>query len=373
MFKYYHYVPVLKWKRGEQIGLANCIEETKKSLTPLIEIPPIPWDYNNECQSCLVDEHISDIASTILKSFGPEKPFFIDVSLVDPEFLKSGDHIISIIFTDALKNKLTMIPVVSLHEKIEFYDSIKNILNKKNNGICLRVCLDDFDDENIFKKITEDLFKELSIKLENVDLVVDFGYLSEPVPMITIASIINNFVYDIEKWRTFTLVSSSFPFDMSEIERDSIETLTRIEWQMWESLLLRFKAGKIKRMPTYGDYVIANPEMTEIDPRTMNISGNIRYTIMDDYLIIKGAAVRDVKRGGVILKRGRGYTQMKSLCQALVKRSEFMGATFSWGDRYIEDCANGKVSNGNAETWRRVGTNHHLTLVSGKLSTHGDS
>lgn len=35
-----HYVPILKWKQGEQKALEALTPAVRKGLTPLLEIPP---------------------------------------------------------------------------------------------------------------------------------------------------------------------------------------------------------------------------------------------------------------------------------------------------------------------------------------------
>ena len=40
MFAREHYLPVLRWKRGEQAALAELGSTDRDSMTPLIEIPP---------------------------------------------------------------------------------------------------------------------------------------------------------------------------------------------------------------------------------------------------------------------------------------------------------------------------------------------
>lgn len=102
----------------------------------------------------------------------------------------------------------------------------------------------------------------------------------------------------------------------------------------------------------------------------MNLSGHIRYTTDEEFLIVKGGAVRDVKRNGEVVAEGRGYEQMVDLCRVLINLPEYSGADFSWGDRYIWDCANGTASHGNATTWRQFATNHHLTFVVHQLANH---
>lgn len=370
MFDEYHYVPVLKWKRGEQIGLQNVEETLRSMITPLIEIPPIPWDYENDNVKYSIEEYIQTIPKTILKSWGEHKPFFFDISLLEQDKISRGDSIIEWFFGQ-LCPAAQLIPVVSLNSTNEYLESIKLLLKKQNFGICLRIYKDDIDDAETFKNNVTSLISYLGTTPKDVDLIIDFEYISETPPLVTIITILNNYIFSHNEWRTISFISSSFPYDMSSIRRDSIETLNRLEWQLWETLLIKYKSGHIIRMPSFGDYGISNQESAEIDPREMNISGHLRYTIEDEYMIVKGAAVRDVKgKNGKILRKGRSFAQMRQLCAELIKKPEFYGEGFSTGDKYIVDCANEIVSTGNPETWRRVGTNHHLTLVARQLAKH---
>jgi hypothetical protein len=112
----------------------------------------------------------------------------------------------------------------------------------------------------------------------------------------------------------------------------------------------------------FGDYAIAHPVPTELDPRTMRMSASIRFTTDEDWLIVKGKNVRQY-----------GFDQYFELCRTLVGLPEYLGENFSWGDRFIARCARGSAGPGNATTCRKVGTNHHLTLVARQLATPGDA
>jgi hypothetical protein len=83
------------------------------------------------------------------------------------------------------------------------------------------------------------------------------------------------------------------------------------------------------------------------------MSASIRYTTRDAWLILKGRNVRQY-----------GFDQYRELSRELVQRPEYNAAQYSWGDGFIKECADGRSGTGNATTWRKVGTNHHLTLVS---------
>ncbi len=89
----------------------------------------------------------------------------------------------------------------------------------------------------------------------------------------------------------------------------------------------------------------------------MRMSASIRYTISDEWLILKGRNVRE-----------HGFDQYFELSRQLVQLPEYSGEEFSWGDRWIRRCARREIGPGNATTWRKVGTNHHLVLVAQDLA-----
>ena len=84
----------------------------------------------------------------------------------------------------------------------------------------------------------------------------------------------------------------------------------------------------------------------------------MRYTADGSWLVLKGRNLRD-----------HGYEQFYDVCADLIARDEYSGREFSWGDEYIDDCANRRVGTGNLTTWRKVGTSHHLSYVLRELAT----
>src|SRR5690348_12161441 len=79
MFDHRHYVPILKGRQGEYGALETLNLRTKNSLTPLIEIPPIPWDWTEDQPLKTIDGHLAKIATTFEKSIGGGRSFFVDL------------------------------------------------------------------------------------------------------------------------------------------------------------------------------------------------------------------------------------------------------------------------------------------------------
>lgn len=54
-----HYVPIVKGKAGEYSALQDLAPAVKQAVTPLIEIPVVPWDFENEEPAKTLDAHLA--------------------------------------------------------------------------------------------------------------------------------------------------------------------------------------------------------------------------------------------------------------------------------------------------------------------------
>ena len=360
MFDHRHYVPILKGKEGEYGALERLTLNVMQALTPLIEIPPIPWDYVNECEVRTLEDHLGRIAGKLERSWGSDRPLFLDLdSELWPATTEDNVHALTHVLASTRERGLRIIPVTGLTRGAAFQAAIKDAVSADEEGICIRLLGADFDNPSQLVSTVPSLIDEFSLSPDSVDILLDLrDILPGQRGTITLAavSVINALPTPMD-WRSLTIAATAFPEDLRGFSPDSASTTQRTEWLVWQSLVSR--AGEIARLPTFGDYAISHPELTEIDPRMMRMSASLRYAADSDWLILKG---RDV--------RTHGYDQFAALCQDLTQRSEFSGAGFSWGDEYISGCAIGQETSGNATVWRRIGTNHHLTLVVHQISNH---
>src|SRR6185503_18493121 len=112
--------------------------------------------------------------------------------------------------------------------------------------------------------------------------------------------------------------------------------------------------------PSFGDYAISSPDLLDdVDPRMMKLSAAIRYTTDSDWLLIKAG-----------LLRKKGFGQFHDLSKFLLGRPEYKGSSHCWGDEYISLCAVRTQQPGSLMIWRKVGTNHHLTLVQQQVASY---
>ena len=356
MFGENHYVPILKWKRGEQKALEYVSNASKSNITPLIEIVPVPYDFVNEQPAKTIDQHLSSTGEQIANAWGLERPVFIDLYWVDPnERMNNGDHPLTHVINDAHAHNMNLIPVTGYNRDNAYQQAVKDAHIQDGNGICIRLEDDDFLD---IATIINDLQNSLEITPESIDLIIDLKEISHSTlnaNVIMITSVINS-IPNINRYRTLTLCSSAFPATLSGITSGSIGSIARIEWDLWTLLHLRRALGRI---PTFGDYAIANLLYSEINPRIMQMSANIRYTTTNEWLIFRGRSIKV-----------HGWGQVRNLAHQITSHLNYSGATFSWGDQYIADCAANNGGTGNAETWRRVGTNHHIEFIIKQIANY---
>jgi hypothetical protein len=115
MFDHKHYVPILKGRQGEYGALETLNRTIKSGLTPLIEIPPIPWNFAQGVLGKSIDGHLAKVATTMRKSVGLSRSFFIDlVWISESERMEDGTLPIEWIFRAAREQNLLPIPVINL-------------------------------------------------------------------------------------------------------------------------------------------------------------------------------------------------------------------------------------------------------------------
>lgn len=353
-FDHTHYVPVLKGKEGEYLALRELTDSVKDRLTPLIEIPSIPYDFINETVAKTVDQHLARVIEKIGTCWGADRDLFMDLDLIPPdEVMSDGSQPLKFIFDSARAVGLRLIPVTGVNRASDYQDAVREAKDNDGRGVCIRIESDDLVDfADLATKLT-DLLGDLDLTTFDADLIIDLEAISPLNPTGPILLAANSIIANlplVRDWRTLTLAATAFPQDLSNLSPRTATLIPRTEWIVWQTLAARRE--RILRLPTFGDYAIAHPVPNEIDPRLLKMSAQLRYTTDNDWLIFKERNVRDY-----------GYEQFNEICRTLISRPEYKGAAFSWGDNAINVCAGPGSNPGNATTWRRIGTNHHLTFA----------
>ncbi|WP_096896854.1 beta family protein [Escherichia coli] len=75
----HQYYPQLKWKPAEYESLMLLDQTTLSGFTPIITIPDIDWDYENECYKKSLSSYLSDFGINLAASWKANRPVLLDV------------------------------------------------------------------------------------------------------------------------------------------------------------------------------------------------------------------------------------------------------------------------------------------------------
>lgn len=349
------YVPILKWKQGEYSALKELNVADKRLLSPIIEVVPIPTPLDEDAAPVDLDSHIAKLPKQVEANWGKSQEIRVDASLIqEPATMADGLHALDWILTSLRDLEIKAIPVVRHDSSQEALLAAKSAHEVDGRGICVRIDEEIGDDPQLLSSLDR-LLSTLGVSAESVDLVLDTGCVGpSEVDRAAIACrhILERLPYS-DRWRSLVLASSGFPENMAG-QGVGISTIQRSDWLLWLKIKTDVESGRLSRLPIFGDYAIAHPELADIDPRTMQMSANIRYTSSETWVIYKGRGVRRY-----------GFEQIYDLCTQLISSPCYRGKAFSFGDRIYYKRATEKDSHGkgNASQWRRDATNHHLTFV----------
>ncbi len=232
-------------------------------------------------------------------------------------------------------------------------------------GLVLRLGRNDFrspEPETLSERI-ESFLSRFGLKPSKVDLVLDLRFVSflhRERDEIFAESMIRSLPH-LEQWRNLALVGSGMPRDGRGFRTNDVTPFWRNEWWVWLELRRRIASLGLQRLPVFGDYGVINPEQVEVptgDSRPLSRIPQVRYTVGDNCLMIRGLDLRDTDPA-----------HLKPLFQQLLDGRDWCGATYSKGDGWIARVAAGSPNPGTWSTWKRNGQSHHWTYVSQQLAS----
>jgi len=330
-------------------------------MSPLIDIPRVPLEFPERQPKYPIEIHLEKISKKIKNAWGTQHSVFIDLFDIDlSERTSSGIHPLECISNYLSNEGIRAIFTTGLDRDTDFNKELGRILSDSSKEVCFRLMDDDLDLIDDLEDELEELMDELLISTDDVHLLLDFRDIRRE----KVKQIVNkttdfiNHGNKILEWKSVIIAGSSFPDSLAKISQDSELRVPRIEFAIWKFLVRN--SANLKRVPAVGDYGVVCPNMPELDPRAINPSAKIRYTLENDWLILKGHS----------LKQFPGYKQYHSLSLDLSQKHDFLGGGFCWGDQYIVDCGQRNVGSGNLTTWVKVDTNHHLKYVSEQIANY---
>jgi hypothetical protein len=310
MFKYKHYVPVLKGKRAE-FGVLSGLPDQQR-LTPLFEAIP--------------SQPSSTVPKQMERCWPAALPYFLDCVFFDDEAATAALPSVLEAFQAAASRGQTAIPVTGTGRSANFQLAIQEQPTLAQTGVAIRLVPDDFEDEDELAASLETLLRLFGLSRDEADLIVDLGSVADQnastLAQVSRANLA--LIPYLSEWRTLTLISGAFPMGLTPLTRNAWNYRPRTDWQLWSLLVTGTR--RPARLPTYGDYGIANTILPPEGQAT--ILAQLRYSTPSDFMIWKG-------RNAIT----QGFDQFIGICRDLVRRPEYRGADFSSGDAEIAEKA----------------------------------
>lgn len=334
-----HYVPVLRWKRGERVALRQLQRAEKALVIPLIEPVLLP--------STSVDEWIDTFIDQVAVDWG-EAPLFLDCDVL----LKRGfDVPTSTLIRTAAKRSLKPILVVTVPADTEDERRLAAVRSASDQGVCIRLTKSEIRDPLFDNRIRRTV-QLLGRRPQDVDVVVDYKVCAASDPSF---SYVAERLPHIESWRSVVALGGSFPKDLTSLSVGQHD-LPRLEWVSWSQQV----NSALYRVPSFGDYTTQHAIYYE-PPEGANVSASVRYTSDSYWVVMRGEGLRN--------KRGPGFAQYPATAELLMARKEYCGSQFSFGDFYVWQIGSRQISStGNPETWLRAGINHHIVFAVRQVS-----
>ncbi|MDE1182147.1 hypothetical protein [Paraburkholderia sp.] len=249
-------------------------------------------------------------------------------------------------------NDANAIPVVGLDRDADYIVAVAAIAAVDGKGACIRLVVDDFTPD-LSTRIAA-LLGQIGLGTHACDLIIDCA--EDVASSATAQGLVWKALLDqlpaMNEWRSLTVAAAAFPAALPAAAYRPHGTSPRSDWLGYKALIRMLPKGY--RKPTFSDYAVAHPRTELMDPRMLDPNAKIKYTIDDAWFIAMGVQVKKF-----------GRAQYADVCRIITHATPpiFYGAAFSYGDEYIDECANRGGSTGGASTWPTVASNHHITKV----------
>ena len=357
MFDANHYVPILLTKQGERNALKDLPDAVKDRFTPLLVVSPIDWDFDAEAPAKNIDEHLSKLPAQIAACWGSRRAF-VDLVMLDDTPMSNGEHPLVWLTSHAGTAGASLVPTVAIGSTPEYKAASAHVIARDECGVCIRLPFTEWPSSS--GAALDELLGDLDVDPGAVDLVLDLVDEVGPLATAVARSELTTLPH-LAQWRSLTIAGAGMPQPLPAGQ--GIHVIERREWSLYTTL--RNGGTSLPRVPTYGDYSIAHHDpVLDVDPKFMNISASLRYTSEGSWIIPKGGLWKG--NGG----RSVGGPAMYPVADRLRQEPGYLGSGHCEFETWIETTSQGAPATGGAPgTWRKLGTQHHLTVIAEQIAT----
>jgi T4 beta protein len=336
------YVPILKWKKGEQEALKNLSLNQKTKIMPLIEITDIqdPKQFFDSLNNCF------------------QKPIYIDTLIADED---DREYLLSLIEI-VKKNGREAFPVLYFDDLPQNLDLFTPIVNHFAIRIPIPGEIDGPEYNDILEQITDIKNDEIEF-----DIILDLSTITDGKDATRqyreVCQVLNDYFLGEEFFNSIIISVTSFPESLANLEAGNNISVNRYDFKIFKKILETSALKPILSSLIYSDYGVTKFTDSEIDFKKLRYGTlpKLKYTTEDTYIVLKG------KKDHGTRKMVRSYVDLAS---EVYRSKYYYGENFSFGDYEIKERALGlnKKGPGGATNWVTIVANHHIAVVIEQLS-----
>lgn len=347
------YVPILKWKEGEQLALRDLRGIPLDAMRPVIELVPTPPPSEPKVQKGLTEPRparsmdllaghaIGKAMDAIGRTPYKTRPFYLDAAALANEKVVGGDAVAEV-YDQVVRRGFSTIPVI----RVPLDGGPITPLPFQGQTVCYRLDASrggPLDLESIRR----------SAAGRRMHLILDFRSVMGAYVRPKAERMVQYATAAFDVFDAVVIAASAFPDGLHDVGQDNAGNIDRVDLLAW----LRYRRMALEQhspVASYGDYGIQHPRLFTGRGNAKQTAG-IRYTLDREWLVLRGHAIT----------KENGARQFVTLAKNLVGRTQFMGAHHCIGCRAVQDTADeaGRDMIVGLGGWRHYGTVHHLTTT----------
>lgn len=336
------YYPILRGKAGEFEAWKNVGGKHRDKIEPLFELVPENG----------VSRDLKKFRDALRRSAGPRELYAIDLGALSAGAKEESTGLMPFTWLAAelSSEDIDFHAVIHLDDAQAQLDDAIFAVGSEN--LLLRIRGDELDpDPEDSDRTLRDWCTDRKINPKDIAIMVDLGsiYGSDISSVNRLADASLRWVSNNGPWNSIILASGAAPEQISDVQKQKYHYIERKDAALWNQM--------IKTYPTldYADYGTRSPEQSDT-PGFQGPLPYLRYTTADHWVVWREP--KDPQRG---------HSTFYDVCKNIVAHADFAGANFSWGDNSIAN----PPGPGTATKWISYAQNHHMELVSDRLSTLG--
>ena len=338
------YTPILRWKRGERVGVQRLTPAGKTDVTPLFLIAPDQFKEKPATASAPVRSAAEALAAELKTAWGTT-PFYLDASALVPSAAHTNPLVD--IANAARVIGLQLIPATRLTATAAYQADVLAVATVDTRGVALRVDMQGLTSAASWTTAWPHA-------LGATDLIADFA--DQIGVVAALGAAVNtafSSLHSATLWRSVTVAGSSIPANLTGYAA-GLHPIIRSEWSLWDQL----NSASLPYQIHFGDYAtipLAAPP-AGID---WGFPISVRYTLPGHFLICRGVGTTGF--GGVTMD-----VQLSGHATSITMYAHRNALAHCWGDQRIDAIAGGG-SPGNLESWVQISTNRHIEITRNRL------